>query len=57
MAPLIVRGRYQIVPEGADKPKAYTRVTNFAKKLEDESFAEFTDRVPKAEILTALEGA
>jgi hypothetical protein len=34
-APLIVRGRYQIVPEGEDKPKPHTRVTNFARKLED----------------------
>jgi hypothetical protein len=32
---LIVRGRYQIVPAGETKAVAYTRVTNFAKKLED----------------------
>jgi hypothetical protein len=32
---LIVRGRYQIVPEAGGKPIAHTRVTNFAKKLED----------------------
>lgn len=35
MTDLVVRGRYQIVPEGESKPKAHTRVTNFAKKLED----------------------
>lgn len=37
MTDLIVRGRYQIVPEGApdSKPKGHQRVTNFAKKLED----------------------
>ena len=34
--PLIKSGRYQIVPSGADKTKAHTRITNFAKKLEDE---------------------
>lgn len=32
---LVVRGRYMIVPEGGTKAKAHTRVTNFAKKLED----------------------
>ena len=35
MSELIVRGRYMIVPEDGGKPKAHTRVTNFAKKLED----------------------
>lgn len=34
--PLIKAGRYQIVPAGAEKTKAHTRITNFAKKLEDE---------------------
>ena len=34
--PLIKSGHYQIVPVGADKAKAHTRITNFAKKLEDE---------------------
>ncbi len=34
--PLIKSGRYQIVPKGAEKTKAHTRITNFAKKLEDE---------------------
>jgi PD-(D/E)XK nuclease superfamily len=34
--PLLKNGRYQIVPKGGDKPKAHTRVTNFAKKVEDE---------------------
>lgn len=34
--PLIRNGRYQIVPANGDKPKAHTRITNFAKKLEDE---------------------
>ena len=33
---LIKRGRYQIVPAGGGNPKPHTRVTNFAKKLEDE---------------------
>lgn len=33
--PLIKNGRYQIVPDGEKKAKAYTRVTNFAKKIED----------------------
>jgi hypothetical protein len=35
MSDLIVRGRYQIVPEGESKVKPHTRVSNFAKKLED----------------------
>jgi hypothetical protein len=35
MTDLVVRGRYQIVPEGGEKAVAHTRVTNFAKKLED----------------------
>lgn len=35
MNELVVRGRYQIVPEGGDKPIPHTRVTSFAKKLED----------------------
>lgn len=35
-AKLISRGRYQIVPDGEKRPKAHTRITNFAKKLEDE---------------------
>ena len=34
--PLIKSGRYQIIPVGKDKTKAHTRITNFAKKLEDE---------------------
>lgn len=34
--PLIKRGRYQIVPANGGNPKPHTRVTNFAKKLEDE---------------------
>lgn len=39
--PLIKRGRYQIIPkppigEKAGAAKAHTRITNFAKKLEDE---------------------
>lgn len=34
--PLIKNGRYQIVPQDAEKSKAHTRITNFAKKLEDE---------------------
>lgn len=34
--PLIVRGRYQIVPPSGGKAQPHTRVTNFAKKLEDE---------------------
>ena len=34
--PLIKRGRYQIVPADGEKAKAHTRITNFAKKLEDE---------------------
>lgn len=35
MTQLVVRGRYQIIPKGGKKPVAHTRVTNFAKKLED----------------------
>ena len=35
MSNLIVRGRYMIAPEAGAKAKAHTRVTNFAKKLED----------------------
>lgn len=36
--PLIKAGRYQVVPADDDKgkTKAHTRITNFAKKLEDE---------------------
>jgi hypothetical protein len=34
--PLIKRGRYQIVPADGEKAKPHTRITNFAKKLEDE---------------------
>jgi hypothetical protein len=34
--PLIKNGRYQIVPKDGEKAKAHTRITNFAKKLEDE---------------------
>lgn len=33
---LIVGGRYQILPQGGKKRKAHTRVTNFAKVLEDQ---------------------
>ena len=32
---LVVRGRYMIAPAPGQKAKAHTRVTNFAKKLED----------------------
>lgn len=34
--PLIKNGRYQIVPANGEKAKPHTRITNFAKKLEDE---------------------
>jgi hypothetical protein len=34
--PLIKAGRYQIIPDGADKTKAHTRVTNFSEKLSDQ---------------------
>lgn len=33
--PLIKAGRYQIVPPDGEKPKAHTRITNYAKKIED----------------------